>query len=136
MINNITFSGHLGRDAEVRHTPKGDAVCSFAVPCTSGWGDKKKTVWVECSMWRERGEKLAPYLTKGTPVVVSGEFSMSEPYTDKKGETRVNARCNVNQIQLGKSSDAQPMDKAPVAKPPVAKPAEPFDNFYDDSIPF
>lgn len=130
-MNNFCFSGNLGRDAELRHTPNGVAVCSFPVPCTSGWGDNQKVMWVDCSIWRERGEKLVEYLKKGTPVMISGELTLSEPYQTKSGETKVNARCSVIQITLGKAAKDDP------AAQPKGKPEIPVvDDFQDDDIPF
>ena len=129
MINNITFSGNLGRDAELRYTPNGVALCSFAVPCTSGYGDNKRTTWVECVIWRDRAEKVHPALKKGVPVVVSGEFSLSDPYTKKNGDTVMNAKCTVHQLQFN-----QPRPEQKAQKPqPVSQPG---DDFEDDDVPF
>ena len=97
-INVCTFTGNLGRDAEVRYTATGKAVTAFSVPVESGFGERKKTAWVRCSAWGERFEKLAPYLTKGKPVTVTGEISLNE--YESNGEQRTSLELNVRDIAL------------------------------------
>ena len=78
-MNNATFAGRLGRDAEIRHTQSGQSVTSFALAVDEYAGKgEKKTLWVDCSWWGERGEKLAQYLTKGSPLTVSGQVGVRE----------------------------------------------------------
>jgi single-strand DNA-binding protein len=55
---------------------QGTKVLSFSLAETLGWGDKKRTQWFRCSMFGERGEKLAQYLKKGTAITVTGEMEM------------------------------------------------------------
>jgi len=71
-MNNWNFTGNLGRDAEQKFIPSGDSVVSFSVAVKSGYGDKATTTWAKCTMWGERGEAVAQYLTKGQLVGVSG----------------------------------------------------------------
>lgn len=77
-MQNITIAGRLGRDAETRSTQGGDAVTGFTVAVDYRAGREKATNWWRVSLWGKRGEALAQYLTKGTVVSVSGEFSLSE----------------------------------------------------------
>ncbi len=70
--------GNLGKDAETRHTPSGIAVVNFSLatprrvkdPQTGEWGEK--TEWHNIVLWR--GEKVAPYLTRGKKVYVEGRL--------------------------------------------------------------
>jgi single-strand DNA-binding protein len=76
-MKSITIAGNIGKDAEVRNA--GDSkVTSWSVAVDDGFGQNKRTIWFDCSMWGGRGEKLAPHLTKGSKVAVSGEFSTRE----------------------------------------------------------
>lgn len=77
-MNVFTFSGRLGRDATLRNTRGGDPVLSFPVANEVGFGERKTTQWIECSLWGKRGERLHDYLTKGAQVVVSGELTLRE----------------------------------------------------------
>ena len=91
----IAFAGRIGKDAEVRTTQGGDSVTQFSVGCNVG---RDKTAWIDCSMWGERGEKLAQYLTKGTAVGINGRPAV-RAYT-KKGEAVGVQQCVVNHVDL------------------------------------
>ena len=75
----LIVSGRVGQDAEVKNV--GDnTVCSFSVAHTEkvyGATPSEKTIWVTCSIWGERGVKLAPHIVKGTFVVVEGSGSVN-----------------------------------------------------------
>ncbi len=137
-MNVFIFSGNLGSDAEMRFTKGGTQVVQFSVAVTSGWGDKKKTNWVRCTLFGNRGESLAPYLNKGQQVVVSGEFSINE-WEGQNGEKNKSPEVKVNEITLvgGKSTPgAATGGQQEKAEPPAAdKPKGDFENF-DDDIPF
>ena len=72
-MNVCIFSGRLTKDAETRYTQSGKCVCSFGLAVDTGFGDNKKTVFLNCSVWNK--EALAQYLTKGKPVIVHGEYT-------------------------------------------------------------
>jgi single-strand DNA-binding protein len=75
-VNAVQLLGHLGRDAEVRHTPSGKAVVGFSVATSrrfkQGNDWKSETDWHDIVFWN--GENVAPYLTKGTQVYISGRL--------------------------------------------------------------
>lgn len=74
-FSNIVIGGHLGKDATVMTTNQGRCVTRFSVGVNTGFGERRTTNWFECAIWGDRGTKLAQYLTKGTAVIVTGEFS-------------------------------------------------------------
>ena len=81
-INNITLSGNLGRDAEVRETKDHVLVTRFTIayPMRKRDGDGTwvdETGWIDAVIFGVRGEKLSAYLTKGCPVTVSGRLNYS-----------------------------------------------------------
>lgn len=96
-MNSITIAGQLGRDAEQRYLPNGDAVLSFSV--ADSQGKDKPTVWWNCSIFGKRGESLSQYLTKGQSVTVVGNISQRE-YTDKDGNKRTSIDVRVNDVAL------------------------------------
>lgn len=71
----MTIAGRLGADAETRFTQGGKSVTGFRVAVDVYRGKERgnETEWIDCSLWEERGEALAPHLTKGTVVCVTGE---------------------------------------------------------------
>ena len=98
----LVVSGRVGQDAEVKNV--GDnTVCSFSVAHTEkvyGATPSEKTIWVTCSIWGERGVKLAPHIVKGTFVVVEGSGSVNS-YMQKNGEPAAVIRCMVNSLEFG-----------------------------------
>jgi single-strand DNA-binding protein len=93
-MNNWTIAGRLGKDAETRHTSSGKAVTGFSVAVDQRHGGEKTTLWVDCSIWGERGQALAQYLTKGTTVCVSGEASA------RQHDGKVYMSLNVRELTL------------------------------------
>lgn len=139
MSNVFSFTGTVGRDAEVRATPSGQTVLNVTVANNIGFGDRQQTLWVRVALWGKRAEgQLGQYLKKGQQVFVSGELSMRE-FQGNDGVTKTALELNANIIDLvGKRSDAGAAPMPPsYAAPAPASSAPPVDNFdaFDD-IPF
>jgi single-strand DNA-binding protein len=143
MSNVFSFTGTVGRDAEVRYLPSGQAVLNVTVANNIGFGDKQQTLWVRCAVWGKRAEgPLQNYLKKGQQVFVSGELSQSE-YRAQDGSTKTTLELNANIIDLvGKRNESNqppqqnyPGDSAQ-GKPSQGPSHDNFDAPYDDDIPF
>lgn len=134
-MNVFTFSGNAGRDAELRTIPSGTEVLNFAVAVNSGFGNNKRTDWVDCAVWGKRAQSLAPYIKKGSQVVVSGELSTDEYTSKQDGQTKTKLRVNVNEITLvgGKPEGAGSYQAPAQQAAPAPAPAVSVD---DDDIPF
>jgi single-strand DNA-binding protein len=127
----------IGRDAELRRTPNGDAVLSLALAFTYGRkGDdgNRPTQWVEAALWGKRGETLAQYLVKGSQVVAYLEDVHIQTYEGKNG-TASKLVAKVADLELVGGS--APKQAAPAPKPkPQPKASAGFDDMDTDSIPF
>lgn len=146
MSNVFSFTGTVGRDAEVRYLPSGQAVLNVTVANNIGFGDKQQTLWIRCALWGKRAEgQLQNYLKKGQQVFVSGELSQSE-YRAQDGSTKTSLELNANIIDLvGKrnESSSQPPQQNYQSQggqgQSFGQQAPSHDNFdapYDDDIPF
>ncbi|KAA0583061.1 single-stranded DNA-binding protein [Azospirillum sp. B21] len=98
-MNVWTFTGRLGADGELRTTQSGEKVLGFRVANDVGFGDRKTTQWVDCSIWGRRAESLAPHLTKGKSVVVSGEVTLRE-YEKRDGTRGAGLSVRVAEIDF------------------------------------
>jgi len=137
----------LGRDAEVRYTPKGDPVASLAMVYDVGFGDNKRGQWIDGTLWGKRAESLGPYLTKGTQVVLYADDVELEQFMKKDGTQGAKLKCRVNELSLvsGQSQQQAPQHQQQQAQAQNAEKAKaavmaewdkgPTDNF-DDAIPF
>ena len=144
MSNVFSFTGTVGRDAEVRATPSGQTVLNVTVANNVGFGDRQQTLWVRVALWGKRAEgQLQNYLKKGQQVFVSGELTQRE-YQANDGTTRTSLELNANVIDLvGKRNDQGMGQQAPqqnyqqAAPAPAAQPANgpaTLDDF--DDVPF
>ena len=97
-MKTISIAGNIGKDAVVRTTQSGDKVAGWSVAVEERAGQEKRTIWFDCAMWGKRGEALAPYLTKGGKVSVSGELSTRE----HEGKTYLTIRVSEVALQGGK----------------------------------
>lgn len=131
-MNQLNFLGNIGNDAEVRYTADQKAITSWSVALRSGYGKSEKTNWVRCTMFGERGVKLAEYLKKGTQVAVSGEVSLNE-YTTKQGENKASLECNVSNLTLVGKRDA--LSEPKESSKANAYQPQPIDEIESD-IPF
>lgn len=126
--------GTLGRNSEVKKVGDND-LTTFSIATTSGFGDKKVTEWVECSIFGNRGVKLANYLVKGQQVVVHGELTVNR-YTAKDGTAKSSLRMRVQELDLvgGKKDGEKSEDSPSYAHQAPANGGGGVD--FDDSIPF
>jgi single-strand DNA-binding protein len=75
MLNNVILMGRLTKDIELRQTQSETPVCSFTVAVDSGYGDDKKTDFINCVAWKGTAEFLAKYFSKGQMVALVGRIS-------------------------------------------------------------
>lgn len=116
------FAGNLGKDAETREAG-GTTVTKFSVACKTG--KKDETQWVECSMWDERGEKLAPFLVKGKTVAIVGRVSVRA--YDSKGEARASLEVRVDQLTLLGGGEGRGPARTDEARRPARHEDDPVD---------
>lgn len=138
MSNVFSFTGTVGRDAEVRYTASGMAVLSVTVANNIGFGDKQQTLWVRVALFGKRAEGgLQNYLKKGQQVFVSGELSQNE-YKANDGTMKTSLELNANIIDLiGKRNDnASPQQAYQPSNPSSSPTQDNFSEDYDDDIPF
>ncbi len=125
---SATVIGNLGKDAELRDAGN-TRVCSFGVASTEKKKDSEVTTWVRCSLWGDRGEKLAKHLTKGTRVAVSGSLSTRE----YEGKTYFELR--VDQLEFV-GERKQSANNRPQAKQQPLPTQDDSADLADDNIPF
>ena len=102
-INRVIIEGNLTRDVEMRATASGLAVAGFTVAVN----EKRKNaegeyvdvpVFVKCSLFGTRAEKLSKYLLKGTKVTIDGKLRYSQWVKDD--EKRHELSVIVDQLEF------------------------------------
>ena len=106
MLNHIVIMGRLTRDPELRRTGTGVAVASFSLAVDRDFsprdGGERETDFIDCVAWRQTGEFVSKYFTKGRMAVVSGRLQIRS-WTDKDGNKRRTAEVVADNVYFGDS---------------------------------
>lgn len=106
MLNHIVIMGRLVRDPELRRTGTGVAVASFRMAVDRDFapkdGGERKADFIDCVAWRQTGEFISKYFTKGRMIIVDGRLEMRD-WTDKDGNKRTSAEIVVANAYFGDS---------------------------------
>ena len=106
MLNHITIMGRLTRDPELRRTGSGVAVASFTLAVDRDFspkdGGERETDFIDCVAWRQTGEFVSKYFTKGRMAVVSGRLQIRN-WNDKDGNKRRSAEVVADNVYFGDS---------------------------------
>lgn len=133
MSNSFNAPVTLGRKPELKQLPSGVSVLAFTAANNVGFGDKQQTIWLNCQLFGQRGEKIYSYLDKGSRVWVTGEMSIRD-YTAKDGTAKYSVDIAISNLDLlDKKSDAKPIGSDSSSHVSASTGNEiPF----DDDIPF
>jgi len=93
----ITIVGRLGKDAEVRVTPKGQQITSASVAITNR---DKSTTWYNIAAWDAMGKWLAG-AQKGEMCFVQGDLE-ARTYQNKMNETKIEMTVHARSIRVMK----------------------------------
>ena len=106
MLNHIVIMGRLTRDPELRRTGSGTAVASFTLAVDRDFGNResgeRETDFIDCVAWRQTGEFVSKYFTKGRMAVVSGRLQIRS-WNDKDGNKRRTAEVVADNVYFGDS---------------------------------
>src|ERR1700691_4650049 len=87
----ITITGNLVDDPELRFTPAGQPVAKCRVASTPRYLDKTTNEWkdgdslfLSCNVWRQAAENAAETLQRGMRVIVNGRVRQTA-YETKEG---------------------------------------------------
>lgn len=115
MLNHITIMGRMTRDPELRRTASGVAVASFTLAVDRDFGgkdgEKKETDFIDCVAWRNTGEFVSKYFSKGRMAVVAGHLQI-RGYTDKEGNKRRVAEVVAENVYFGDSKKEASSDNS------------------------
>ncbi|GAB5496975.1 MAG: single-stranded DNA-binding protein [Phycisphaerales bacterium] len=91
--NKVLLMGNLTRDIEVRQLPSGTSVAQFTLAVNERYKDKneqwvEKAHFIDCEMFGRRGEVMAQYLSKGSPVFIEGRLKLDTWQDKNDGSNR------------------------------------------------
>ena len=107
-INHVVLIGRLTRDAELKYTAGGQAVCKFSIAVNrrkkngDQWEDEAN--FFDIVLWGKQGESLQTYLVKGKMIGVDGELRQDRWQQDGQNRSKVEIIANYIQLLGGGSS--------------------------------
>ena len=146
-VNKVILVGNLGKDPEVRYSPKGSAMANVTIATAESWKDKQsgekqeKTEWHRVVFFNRLAEIVGEYLKKGSQVYIEGRLQ-TRKWQGQDGQDRYTTEIVANEMQMlgsrsgggGDTSWNQQSNNAQSqqSSPPSAPPADDF----DDDVPF
>jgi single-strand DNA-binding protein len=90
-LNSVLIEGNLVRDPELKYSPKGTAVCSFALASNRYFKQdeetQKEVSFFDVTTWARLAEVCGEYLKKGRGVRVVGRLKQDR-WTNPEGQAR------------------------------------------------
>ena len=115
-INKTILVGYLGKDAETRYMPNGNAVTNITMATSETWRDKQsgenqeRTEWHRVVFFNRLAEIAGEYLKKGSLIYIEGQIR-TRKWQDKEGNDRYTTEIVANEMQMldskGSNGDTQ-----------------------------
>lgn len=104
-MNSVKLSGRLTRDPELKQTPSGVPVASFAMAVDRKF-NRDEADFIPITAWRKTAEFVAKYFHKGQRVIISEGRIRVTPYTDRDGNKRTRFEVVADEVEFGESRRA------------------------------
>src|SRR5947207_2820425 len=104
-FNQVIFVGNVGTTTEKQKTTEGTPVSRFqlAIHTYAGKDEngkaKEDAMWVSVNCWRDLGERVQKFVTKGALVLVSGRLAIRK-YTDKQNQEQTSVEVVASTVEL------------------------------------
>ena len=114
-VNHVILLGRLTRDAELKYTAGGQAVCKFSIAVNrrkkngDQWEDEAN--FFDIVIWGKQGETLNQYLKKGKMVAVDGELRQDRWQQDGQNRSKVEIVASFLQLLGGGGGQGNYQDK-------------------------
>lgn len=144
-MNVVILMGRLTSDPELAQTSTGVSVAKFSLAVERNYGKngKKETDFINCVAWRNTGEFIHKWFSKGKPIAVRGQIQ-TRKYTDKNGQNRTAFEIIVDEAFFAGNSDNDKTKSGNFQIPPTTNSdksssvdIDSFEEVYDDGdLPF
>lgn len=106
MINKVILMGRLTREPELRHLETDKSVCGFTIAIDNGYGDNKRTDFVNCVAWNKTAEFISKYFAKGRMIIVIGRIA-TRSWETQDGHKRYVTEVIANEVNFGETKAAR-----------------------------
>jgi single-strand DNA-binding protein len=145
MHSRTILLGNLGRDAELRYTNSGKAVCDFSMATNRKYNNSSgekvtETTWWKVTIWNALAEAIHMYLKSGMLVYIEGTIKPDEGgnpriWQTKDGDPAASFELTADVVRLCSKSSHEEGDEPPNANQ-VYKNQIPGPNSSQIVIPF
>ena len=107
MINNVSLTGRLVRDVDLRFTQNGKAVASFTLAVNRRFKNQDGEMdadFIMCVLWGKSAEALANYTRKGSLIGVEGAIQ-TRNYENNEGQKVYVTEVNCNNFTFLEKRD-------------------------------
>ena len=133
MINKVILMGRLTRDPEMRHTNSGTPVTTFSIAIDNGYGDNKRTDFINCVAWNKTAEFVTKYFTKGKMIVIADGRISTRSWETQDGKRAYATEVVANEVNFGETKSSQQT----ATQPPMQDDDDDFTPLdEDDDLPF
>ena len=108
-MNKVFINGNLTKNMDVKVLSNGNYVGKFTVANTVGYGDKKKTYFIPCTLFGKRVESLEKILVTGAGVLVEGQLDYTS-VKDEQGNWKNYTNVIVTEIEITKFKETNNYD--------------------------
>ena len=139
-FNKVILLGNLTRDPEVRYTPSGTAVASFALAVNrkykQGEETKDEVSYIDIVVFGKTAENCGQYLNKGDAILVEGRLQQRRWDDKDSGQKRSKVEVVAQLVNFmpkrsgqaagGPSGQSAKQEQEPMPEPPVDEGEIPF----------
>jgi single-strand DNA-binding protein len=104
-LNVWTGTGNLVTDPETRTLSTGKTVTNFRIGVSTGFGERKSTLFLNVEAWEKLGAFVQQYAHKGSIVAVTGELHCRE-YTNNNGEKKQSWEIKAREVEAIRTNSA------------------------------
>lgn len=104
-LNNVTLTGFLGGDADVRMTRSNTTFTVFSLATKNSWKDRESGEWRSRTEWHRavvfgRLTDLASTLKKGDHVQIQGQLRTREYEKPAEGKKKTATKQQITEIRV------------------------------------
>lgn len=131
-MNTVILSGRLVKESDLRYTQTGTAVYSNTIAVDDGYGENKKTYFIDVTAFQKTAENAAQWTFKGQRVNITGKL-VKRSYDNAEGKKVYITEVHIQQIEYMDYKEKAGSDNT--QKNPFADISTPM-SIPDDDLPF
>lgn len=111
MFNQVTIAGRITNVLELKQTTNGTPVLNFGIAVNEKRGGQEYTVFVSVTAWSGTAENTAKFMSKGSPILISGHLSLDR--WEEGGATRSRLFVTAERVVFLESKASSETEAAP-----------------------